>query len=197
MTDRQPTTTDLFNDLPYGNNINDNNDIIHDEKQLIEQYKQVEQWCYDQIQNNDDCMYDPILFETTLQKASTELQFPYQSLQSFFRTIHLKHIKSISYKIRNNFQYHYLNEYLQGTSSIKQIAKQSNYSPYLLSRQIVEHIAILPTKKGLINAMRYPIQYLGSIHNIKEEFHYTEQQQQQQQADNSTATSSNDTTTQK
>jgi hypothetical protein len=85
---------------------------------------------------------------------------------------------------------------------IKQIAKQSNYSPYLLSRQIVEHIAILPTKKGLINAMRCPIQYLGTIENIKEEFHYTEEQYankkkqnpplgEEQEQDNSKTTSSN------
>jgi hypothetical protein len=190
-------------------------DEIHDEKWLVEQYIKVEQWCYDQIYPNitkssgegqqrttpttttsnhseTNFLYDPVVFEKTLKYACKELKFPYQSLQSFFRTIHLKHIKSISYKVKNNFQSTLLQQYIRGEHTIKQIAQQhQNYSPYLLARQIVEHIAILPTRKGLINAMRHPEQHLGTINNIREEFRYTEEQwmkQQQQQGISTTTT---------
>ena len=154
-----------------------------DEEELdqIDHYKKVERWCKDQINNTSDFLFDPILYQTTMRATSEEFNFPLESLQSFFRSHHVKHIKSTAHKVRKNLQTKYIKEYMQG-KSIKELAKEENYSPTLLARLILEEVTDLDLggkKKGLGNALKNPLKELGSINIIKQEYRKSEEQQQQ------------------
>jgi len=152
-----------------------------EESAQIDQYRKVERWCKDQINNSSDFLFDAVLFQTTMRATSKVFNFPLESLQSFFRSHHVKHIKSTAYKVRKNLQTKYINEYMQG-KSIKELAKEETYSPALLARLIIEEMTDLDLggkKKGLGNALKNPLKELGSIHIIKQEYRKSEEQQQQ------------------
>jgi hypothetical protein len=157
-----------------------------EESDQIDQYSKVERWCKDQINNGSDFLFDPVLFQSTMKATSREFNFPLESLQSFFRSIHIKHIKSTSHKVRNNLQTKYIKDYVQGKSIID-LAKDANFSPALLTRRILEEVTNIDlTKKGALGtALKNPFEELGSIDIIKQEFRKSEEewQQQQQQTD--------------
>ena len=160
-----------------------------EESDQINQYNKVERWCKDQINNGSDFLFDPVLFQSTMKATSREFNFPLESLHSFFRSIHVKHIKSTSHKVRNNLQTKYINEYVHNGKSIIDLAKDANFSPALLTRRILEEVTNLDLgKKGALGAaLKNPLEELGSIDMIKQEFKKSEeewqQQQQQQQTD--------------
>lgn len=97
-----------------------------------------------------------------------------QALQSFFRNLHLHHVKITSTKIKKNLQ-KYLSAYKNG-KSIKELAKQANYPPYLFSRYLVEHVAdIRNGKKGITAAMRNPLEELGDMERIRPDYKISEE----------------------
>jgi hypothetical protein len=162
-----------------------------EESDQIDQYNKVERWCKDQINNGSDFLFDPVLFLSTMKATSREFNFPLESLHSFFRSIHVKHIKSTSHKVRNNLQTIYIKEYVHYGKSIIDLAKDANFSPALLTRRILEEVTNIDLgKKGALGAaLKNPLEELGSIDIIKQEFRKSEeewqqqQQQQQQQTD--------------
>jgi hypothetical protein len=91
-------------------------------------------------------------------------------LQSFIRNIHLYHVKSTAPKVKKLLS-KYLEEYKRG-KSIKQLAKEANYPPYLFCRFVVEQAANLggKGKSGLTMAMRDPIGELGNLKIINKLF---------------------------
>ncbi|KAL3924709.1 MAG: hypothetical protein SGILL_000881 [Bacillariaceae sp.] len=198
-----------MNDLYHDNNDDEDDD------EAIQQYYLVEEWCRQAIaansgseSNTSDFLFDPTLFHAELKRKSREFQFPFLSLQSFFRSIHVQHIKSKSYKIKSQFASRYLPEYTSGKKTILQIAREAfNFSPYLMARMVVEEVALLdtttkegiPKKKLITNAMRNPIGELSSFKKIREEYWDTERewarQQQQQPEDDDVFTTANTTNT--
>jgi hypothetical protein len=158
---------------------------------LVRQYWNVDHWCRQHIRNGSPFMFDPILFEQTMKHASEQLDFPLQSLNSFYRNIHTnKHVKAVTFKVRNNLESIHIPQYVKGDKTIKQIAQEANFPPYFMCRAITESIADLrgKGKKGLINAMRDPLNELGTLDVIRPQYIDTEinyqrttQQQQQQQ----------------
>jgi hypothetical protein len=98
----------------------------------------------------------------------------HQTLQSFFRNLHLTHVKITSTKIKKNLQ-KYLNAYKKG-KSIKALSKQANYPPYLMSRYLLDSIAeIRGGKKGITAAMRNPLEELGDIGIIRPDYRASEE----------------------
>jgi hypothetical protein len=146
----------------------------NDEHESIQQYYRVQHWCRQEIAAGSDFLFDPNLFRTTLKRASQDFDFHYLSLQSFFRSLHVQHIKTMTFKIRSNnrFATKYLPEYIQQKKSIRRMAQDANFSPYLMARLVVEHVADWKdaNKKSLINAMRDPIGELGALDSIQQEY---------------------------
>jgi len=136
-------------------------------------YNKVERWCRDQISSGRGILFDPVLFQTELKATSKDFNFPLESLQSFFRNKYVKHIKSNSHKVRDNMQTKYIKEYMLG-KSIKDLAEETNFSPALLARRVVEEMTDLG-KKGLSSAMKNPLEELGSINTIKEKYRESEE----------------------
>ena len=153
---------------------------MHDETKDVEMdhsreeldYNRVEHWCRDQINNGGDFLFDPVLFEATIKAASEGFAVPLESLQSLFRNIYVKHIKSTSRRVQNNLQTKMIEEYLLG-KSIKHLAKESNFSPAILARRIVEEMTVLGKRK-LSTAMKNPLEELGSIDIIKPKYQSSE-----------------------
>lgn len=135
-------------------------------------YYRVERWCQDQINTGSDVLFDPSLFQAVMKEASKGFDFPLESLQSLFRNIYVKHIKTTSRRVQNNLQTEFITEYLAG-KSIKDLAKESNFSPAILARRIVEEMTVLGKKK-LSTAMKNPIEELGSIDIIKPKYQHSE-----------------------
>ncbi|KAG7336821.1 TPD sequence-motif-containing protein [Nitzschia inconspicua] len=135
-----------------------------------QRYDQVEQWCRHEIAAGSDFLFDSIAFEATMKRTSRDLQFPLESLQSFFRNIYVQHIKSRSFQVKSQCN-NYVEQYRKG-SSILQLAQTANFSPYLMARVIVENVAIIPDdkKKFLTAAMRDPMHYLGRVDCVRDEF---------------------------
>lgn len=131
-------------------------------------YYRVERWCRDQIDNGSDFLFDPDLFQATLKTTSKDLEFPLESLQSLFRNIYVKHLIKTSRQLYNRLQMEFVREYVLG-KSIKDLAKESNFSPALLARRIVEEMTIIGKKK-LSTALKNPLEELGSIDVIKENY---------------------------
>lgn len=64
-----------------------------------------------------------------------------------------------------------VNDYVEGRASILQLARKSNYPPYLLARFIVEAVTNLQGgKKSLADAMRDPRQHLSTLDVILPEY---------------------------
>ena len=61
-------------------------------------------------------------------------------------------------------------------TSITDIAKHANFSPYLLARRVVEEMTDLG-KKGLGNVMKDPLGELRNIDLIKEKYRKPEEEQ--------------------
>jgi hypothetical protein len=192
---RPPSNTNIDNDVNE-NQQRDHASIIRgmtssssekDEQSSIQHYHRVENWCRHHISSrrDNDFLFDPQLWYTTMKHASRELNFPPESLRSFFHNLHLKHIKSASYKVHNQGRM-YLNQYRTGTS-ILQLAKNANFPPQLMARLVVENVAGTHGRNMKLfvkNAMRDPLKHLGSIECIRDNFKHTEEQwalQQQQQ----------------
>jgi hypothetical protein len=97
-----------------------------------------------------------------------------QSLHSLLRNIHVNHVKVTAPQIKRHLS-NYLQDYKRG-SSILCLAQQANYPPYLFGRYIVEQVAqIQDGKKGLTQAMRNPLEELGSLDMIAPEYFASEE----------------------
>lgn len=140
------------------------------------EYIRVERWCRDHIDNGSDFLFDQVIFQETIRATSKALDFPLESLQSLFRNIYIKHIKSSSHRIKNSMHTKFIKEFLLGRS-IKDLAKESNFSPALLARRVVEEMTVLGKKK-LSTAMRNPLEELGSIDIFKPKYQESEIDQQ-------------------
>jgi hypothetical protein len=86
--------------------------------------------------------------------------------------MYVKHIKSTSHLVKKNLRTKFIKEYLLGRS-IKDLAKESNFSPALLARRIVEEMTVLGKKK-LSTAMKNPLEELGSVDVFKEKYQGSE-----------------------
>ena len=135
-------------------------------------YYRVERWCRDQINDGCDLLFDPVLFQAAIKATSKDLDFPLESLHSLFRNMYVKHIKSTSHLVKKNLRTKFIKEYLLGRS-IKDLAKESNFSPALLARRIVEEMTVLGKKK-LSTAMKNPLEELGSVDVFKEKYQGSE-----------------------
>ena len=131
-------------------------------------YYKVDRWCRDQIYNGRDFLFDPVLFDTTMQATSKDFDFPLESLRSFFQNTYVKHIKARSHGLRNDLQTKYITEYLSGRSIID-LAKEANFPPALLARRVVEEMTDLGKKKLSI-VMKNPLEELERIDIIKEKY---------------------------
>ena len=138
-------------------------------------YTKVERWCRDQIWHGSDFIFDPILFEAAIKAASKDFDFPLESLQSLFRNFYVKHIKVTSHTVKESLQTKLIKEYSSGRS-IKELAKESNFSPALLARRLVEEMTALGNTK-LSTVMKNPLEELKSIDVIKTEYQQAENSQ--------------------
>ena len=84
-------------------------------------------------------------FQIQSPPLSSSSPWPLDSLHSFFCSLHTKHVKSAAYRLKTTIS-QYLDGYRNG-QSIVAMAKQANIPPYLMCRQIVEHICDLRRKK--------------------------------------------------
>ena len=125
----------------------------------------VERWCKDQINDGSDFLFDRILFQEAMKIASQRFDFPLESLQSLFRNLYVKHVKSTSHRLKNSLHTKFIKEYLSGRSIIA-LAKESNLPPALLARRLVEEMTILGKKK-LNTILKNPLEELGTIDVIK------------------------------
>ncbi len=144
-----------------------------DHSQEESDYYRVENWCRDQINNGSEFLFEPVLFETAIKAASKSFDFPLVSLTSLFRNIYDKHIKSTSHQVQGLLQTRLIQEYLAG-KSIKDIAKEINFSPAMLARRVVEEMTELAGKKKLSTAMKNPLEELGTITVIKQKYQLSE-----------------------
>lgn len=147
-----------------------NTEMDHSGEEL--DYYRVERWCQDQIRNGSDFLFEPRLFQSTMKEASKDFDFPLESLHSLFRNTYVKHIKTNSRRVQNNLQTVLIEQYLGG-KSIKDLAKESNFSPAILARRVVEEMTILGKKK-LSAAMKNPMEELGNIDVIKPKYQHSE-----------------------
>jgi hypothetical protein len=143
------------------------------------EYYRVEEWCRDRINDGSDFLFDPVLFQAALKEKSEGFDFPLESLQSLFRNMYVKHIKSTSHQIQSILHSKFIKEYLSGRS-IKDLAKESNFSAALLARRLVEEMTVLGKKK-LSTALKNPLEELGSIDVIKPKYQGFENQSQDSQ----------------
>mmetsp|Transcript_24596 Transcript_24596/g.57755 ORF Transcript_24596/g.57755 Transcript_24596/m.57755 type:complete len:325 (+) Transcript_24596:47-1021(+) len=132
----------------------------------------VERWCRDNIKVGSGFLFDRLLFYEELKTASQRFDFPLESLQSLFRSLYVKHIKSISHRLKNSLETKCMKEYLLGRS-ILDLSKESNFPPALMARRLVEEMTI-PGKKKLSTIMKNPLEELGSIDVIKEKYQISE-----------------------
>lgn len=165
-------------------NSSSNSSLARDiEEDLVRQYERVGQWCRHHIRNGSPFLFDGALFEQTLKAASQEFGFPLPSLHSFFRNLHTNgHVKSASFRVRNNLASTHLPDYRRGHKTIKEMARESNFPPALMSRAIAENVADLGGRgrKALTNAMRDPRGELGDLDVIRPEYLETEVRYQQE-----------------
>ncbi len=136
-------------------------------------YYRVENWCRDQINNGSEFLFDPVLFQGAIKAASESFDFPRESLGSLFRNMYDKHIKSTSHQVQSIVQTRLIQEYMAG-KSIKDIAKETNFSPAMLARRVVEEMTELAGKKKLSTAMKNPLEELGTIDIIKSKYQKSE-----------------------
>lgn len=161
---------------------------VLEQQQRQRQYAQVEQWCQHHIHRGSDFLYDgPDVFASTLRQKSQELvDYPVDSLESFFRNLHTEYVKIAAYRLKNDI-HRYLDGYREG-QSLSTMARKANVPPYLLCRHMVQRIANLTLrkqgdetynqkdpKKRLTLAMRDPIGVLGDHAIIRPEFGATEE----------------------
>jgi len=94
------------------------------------------------------------------------------------RNLHVSHVKKTAPQVKSTLA-SLIDEYVQGRS-IKELARKTNYPPYLLSRFIVETICTTENfvggrgKKGLADAMRHPLLRLGSLDVIAPQYRASE-----------------------
>jgi hypothetical protein len=201
----QPTEIHTLSQINNNNSSNNNNISVKDqghpaailngstsykeeEQSSVQHYHRVESWCRHHITNrsDNDFLFDQQLWSSAMKCAAKDLMFPLESLQSFFRNMHVKHIKSTSYKVLNQSKM-YVDQYRNGTS-ILQLAKNANFSPHLMARLVVERVADTKDrnlKTFVKDAIRDPLRHLGSIECIQDDFRHGEGQwalQQQQQS---------------
>ena len=144
-----------------------------DHSQEESKYYRVENWCREQISNGSEFLFEPVLFEGAMKATSESFDFPLASLTSLFRNIYDKHIKSTSHQVQALLQTKLVQEYLAG-KSIKNIAKEINFSPAMLARRVVEEMTELAGKKKLSTAMKNPLEELGTIAVIKQKYQISE-----------------------
>ena len=91
-------------------------DLEMDQTQEELDYYRVENWCRDQINNGNEFLFDPVLFHAAMKAASEGFVFPLESLNSLFRNIYVKHIKSSSRRVQNMLQTKLIEDYTLGKS---------------------------------------------------------------------------------
>jgi len=136
-----------------------------------DRYCNAERWLKETIKESHEFFFDPDLFDDEMHKASGDLNFPYESLVSFLRNIHLTHIKKKSYIIKNKMQHYVDNYYVKGTSIVS-LAKKVNYPPSMMARAILGLLYSDTSgnlRKSITEAMRDPINKL-SLNAISREY---------------------------
>ena len=133
------------------------------------QYEEIECWCKEAILKGADFLFDDKLFRFTLSEKAEEWKgFSVEALQSLLRNIHLVHVKTSAPKVRKSLPT-YLKAYRNG-ESITSISRKANFSPFLMSRYMVQEMTTLKSgKKELAKIMRDPLAEL-SPETILEEF---------------------------
>ena len=154
-----------YNHNHYRSNHSHNNNNIN--KNFCGRYDEAESWCHRIIQIRDDILFDPQAFHRGVSKAAKKFGYTFESIDSLLRHVHLQHVKKRTYKIRGNIST-IANQYNKGKSIIK-LSKDANYSPYMMSRLLVEYMHIdyngnskskTSHKRYVTDAMKYPVKYL-------------------------------------
>jgi len=107
---------------------------------------------------------------------AVNLGYPVESLCSFLRNIHLKHVKRYAHVLKSSLNTH-VKDYCEGVN-IVELARSINYPPCMVARALIEIVAKFPSssnkRKFLSEALRDPIGKLGQIdsmtfshHNLK------------------------------
>lgn len=129
-------------------------------------YEKAGLWSYE-IASNHEVLHDPKRFRNTIKQKAVEIGIPNVALQSLVRNASLSHTKRHAPQVKRNLP-QLLDQYKKG-SSIVTLAREVNYSPYLLARYMAEGISTFQGKM-LSEAMRDPEGLLGSTKCIKDEF---------------------------
>jgi len=139
----------------------------------MERYNALVYWCRESISGNKDFLYDTCLFHDAVHAATLDFGYPYESIQSLLRNLHLNHVKNTAYRVKSQSKRH-AERYTQG-ESIMSLAQCNRYPPYLFARAIVEEITNFRGRKGLTDAMRDPMGKLGHNSAVLEAYQESEQ----------------------
>jgi len=142
-----------------------------------EKYHSAEEWCHNVVKNGGDILFDVQLFDNEISKASEELGYPVESLNSFLRNVHLKHVKKKGSILRNSAR-HLIQKYYMKGMTIQNLAKKINSPPSMVARAIVEHLTNLngsaTNRRKVTEAIRDPIGKLNCPTIISEEYRDSE-----------------------
>lgn len=109
----------------------------------IDNYDRAVAWCREIItsgQQHSMALFSIHSFHTELSSASQQLDMPFESLHSLFRNVHISYMKRTSHTLRSSTMRH-VKSYLNGCS-ILDLAKKANCPPTMMSRLIVENVAV-------------------------------------------------------
>lgn len=168
----------------------------------VKQYNAVEKWCRKQVSLGAAFLFDPVLFHDALYRASKDFDIPFevrsctlkllwsvdrlsmrpmvislflchQALHSFFRNIHLLHVRKTTHLVKGRID-QIAQKYTKG-ESILNLSIANNYPPYLFCRILVEAITSNQgSRRSLTDAMRDPFKHLGDAKIILPEYSSSE-----------------------
>mmetsp|Transcript_13360 Transcript_13360/g.25078 ORF Transcript_13360/g.25078 Transcript_13360/m.25078 type:complete len:314 (+) Transcript_13360:353-1294(+) len=91
-----------------------------------------------------------------------------QSLHSFFRHVHLQHLKKVSYAIKHTKAAEIVEAYSNGIS-ILSLAKEYNYPPTYMAKILLENITVFEKKK-ISAVLRDPLKWIDSSNFLVEKY---------------------------
>ncbi|GAX09403.1 hypothetical protein FisN_6Lh224 [Fistulifera solaris] len=137
-------------------------------------YGTVEKLLRNSVSEGQDFLFDSVKFHEELLNLETKYGFPYDSLVSFLRNLHLHHVKKAAPRVKSTLK-GILQRYCEG-QSIVDLAWQVNYPPYLLSRFLVEEISRHGgNKKSLTATMKHPASFLKTKEDLKQQYEFSEE----------------------
>lgn len=127
-------------------------------------YTAAEAWCEEITLTGHDMLFNSESFYANLSSV-VHLGYPIESLRSFLKSTHLKHVKRFAHILKKSMG-RYVREYSEGVNIVS-LARSINYPPCVVGRAIVEIIAKFPDRinkrKALSKTLQDPICKLDQI----------------------------------